>query len=254
MSQSPFLTETAAAVADEPVKDGRRTVVMVGALGAVLMAAGAFYFLGGSDEADDDLGAVTRAPRAQAPAPEPEQALILPAAADVQLGRNPFRALYVQPAPEPAAVAPAPKAPPAPPPPAPPQIIVVNNPPPPPAPAPVAPRPVAPAPAPPAPAPAAPAPAPVAPAPAAPAPPAPAPAPVQSTVRLVSVTVSEGSPPCGKFLFDNKEYEGAKGAIIDGKLLVVDLVQNDDGGWYAVLQVGDGSPFEVHKNQEVIVQ
>ncbi|MGI8535765.1 MAG: hypothetical protein ACR2K2_04545 [Mycobacteriales bacterium] len=71
----------------------------------------------------------------------------------------------------------------------------------------------------------------------------------------MSVTAAtEGSPPVGTFLLDGKEYQGAKGTVFDGKLIVVDLLQDADGDWYAILQVGDGSPFEVHKNQEVVVQ
>ncbi len=251
MTEPPFTFDAAeqpgASTADEPETDRRRTVVALGALGAVVLAAGAFLLLGtgGEESAELAFTPVKPAARAEAPATPGEQAATLPAASDVKLGHNPFEVLYAEPAaaeaqesasaPQAAALAPAA---------APVPVIVVASA------APVGPVAVAPAPAPVRPAPSA-----AAPAASAPTKPAPAPAsvPVRSTVKLTSVSATEGSPPVGTFVLDGKEQVGAKGAVFDGKLLVVDLLQNTDGIWYAMLQVGDGSPFEVHKNQEVVV-
>ncbi len=267
MTEPPFTFDAAeqqgASTADEPEKDRRRTVVALGALGAVVLAAGAFLLLGSGGEESAELAftPVKPAARAEAPATPGEQAATLPAASDVKLGHNPFEVLYAEPAaaeaqesasaPQAAALAPAA---------APVPVIVVANAAPvgpvavaPVAPAPAAVSPVRPAPTAPAAAPATTKPAPAA-APATTKPaPAPAPVPVRSTVKLTSVSAAEGSPPVGTFVLDGKEHQGAKGAVFDGKLLVVDLLQNTDGDWYANLQVGDGSPFEVHKNQEVVV-
>lgn len=219
MSDSPFpfsASGDAPLAADSgDAQDSRRNLVMLGALGAVSLAAGAFFFLGGSGEETTEEAFVPtkRAPRVEAPAVPPEQAAALPAAAQVQLGRNPFRALYVQPA---AAPPPAPKPPPPPPPPppAPAPIVVVNNVPP---------------------------------------PAAPAPAPAQRTVQLTTVTVPPGAAPVATFLLNGKELKGSKGMLLDGKLLVLDLKQ-DGRGWFAILQFGESSAFEVSKGQEVVIQ
>ena len=224
MSDSPFPFSGAEDVAmtgdtgGEEEKESRRNLVMLGALAAVSLAAGAFFFLGGSgDEATEEAFVPTkRAPRVEAPAAPPEQAAALPAAAEVQLGRNPFRALYVQPPAAPPA-APKPPPPPPPPPPAPAPIVVVNNVPPP------------------------------------PAAPAPAPAPAQRTVQLTNVTVPAGAAPVATFLLNGKELKGSKGMLLDGKLLVLDLKQ-DGRGWFAILQFGESSAFEVSKGQEVVIQ
>ena len=47
---------------------------------------------------------------------------------------------------------------------------------------------------------------------------------------------------------------GKAGDVLGGKLLVIAMQQDATGGWFANLQVGDGSPFEVHQRQEVVVQ
>lgn len=248
MTEPPFTFDSAeqpdALTADEPEKNNRRTVVALGALGAVVLAAGAFLFLGsgGEESAELALTPVKPSPRVEEPATADEQAATLPAASDVKLGHNPFEVLYAEPAAAAEETAPAPQAAALVPASAPVPVIVVANA------APVAPAPAAVSPV--RPAPTAPAATPATTKPA----PAPAPVPVRSTVKLTNVSTAEGSPPVGTFVLDGKEQQGAKGAVFDGKLIVVDLLQNTDGAWYAILQVGDGSPFEVHKNQEVVVQ
>lgn len=246
MTQPPFTTDTAeqpdALTADEPDKDRKRNVVALGALGAMVLAAGAFLLLGSGGEESTELAfaPVEPAPHTEGPVTPGEQATTLPAASDVKLGHNPFEVLYAEPAAAAEGTASAPKAAAPAPAPTPIPVIVVANA------APVEPAPAAVSPV--RPAPSAPAPATAKPAPA------PAPVPARSTVKLTSVSAAEGSPPVGTFVLDGKEQQGAKGAVFDGKLLVVDLLQNTDGDWYANLQLGDGSPFEVHKNQEVVVQ
>ncbi len=239
----------------------RKNVLALGAVAAVALGAGAFLFLGGGgDEQFEEFVPAARAPRAAAPADSAAPAVALPVASKVTLGRNPFRALYVQPAAaaaEPAAPASTDTAPtttttattP---------IVIVAQPAPaqpaPAQPAPVQPAPVQPAPA--QPAPAQPAPAQPAPAQPAPAQPAPAkPAPAQSTVSLSSVSAGkDGTNPTGTFVYDGKEVTGAPGDVMAGKLLVISIQQDNTGGWFANLQLGDGAPFEVHERQTVVVQ
>ena len=209
----------------------KRNVIALGALAAVAVGAGAFFLLGGSG-GDEELEAfvpTATAPKAAAPAPTASPAT-LPVASKLTLGRNPFRALYVAPAAAPAGdttttptgttggtTTP---------------VVIVDGGP-------------------------APAPAPVQPAPAQPAPakPAPAPAPAQSTVSLKSVAAAkDGSNPTATFVYDGKEVSGAPGDVMAGKLLVISIQQDAIGGWFANLQLGDGSPFEVHERQKVVVQ
>jgi hypothetical protein len=219
-------------VPDEPAGN-RKPLVMVGALAVVALGAGAFLFLGGSAD-EEEFVPVARAPRAPAAAAAapPAATAKLPVASKVTLGRNPFRALYVQPAggDAPAAVKSG--------------VTAIA-------------------------APAASAPAPVAPVVGAPAAssggstfvppatqPAPAPAqPAQSTVALKAVTAGKnGANPTGTFVYDGTEVVGAPGDVMSGKLLVISLQQDATGAWFANLQLGDGSPFEVHERQTVVVQ
>ena len=112
MSESPFPSSDAE-TADPEVDPGsrRRTLVAGGALAAVVLAAGAFFLLGGNDAAEQELAAPSGAPAA-APAPSASPST-LPVASKIELGRNPFKALYVQPAAAPATSATsAPSAPP----------------------------------------------------------------------------------------------------------------------------------------------
>lgn len=87
---------------DDGADDGasRRPVLLVGGLvGALVLGAGAFLFLGsgGSDADDVELSLVPRSPSAAAPAAEPEAADIVPAALEQPIGRNPFKAKFVEP-------------------------------------------------------------------------------------------------------------------------------------------------------------
>ena len=233
--EAPAYVPEDEAAAEEAAGDSRKNVVAIGALAAVALGAGAFFFLGGSGDGDvEEFVPAASAPGAPA-APEaaPAAPAKLPASSGVTLGRNPFRALYV----EPVAVAAAPEAPttgtgtttpttttggtttP---------IVVVDSGP-------------------------APAPAPATGGTTAP-PPAPAPAPAQSTVALKSVAAGkDGANPTGTFKYDGKEVTGAPGDVMANKLLVISLQQDHTGGWFALLQLGDGSPFEVHENQVVVV-
>jgi hypothetical protein len=92
-------------------KSSRSKVVLLGALAAVVLGAGGFFLLGGSgDEELEDFTPIARAPQTAATPDAAAPVAKLPAASTVALGRNPFRALYVQPVAAPA-VAPAPAAP-----------------------------------------------------------------------------------------------------------------------------------------------
>jgi hypothetical protein len=217
-------------VAEETASGSKRIVVALGALAAVAVGAGAFFFLGGGgDETLEEYVPAARAPRAAAPAADAGPVSTLPVASRLTLGRNPFRALYVEPV---AAAAPAggttttpttttggTTTPP---------IVVVDggtstggtstggtsSP-----------------------------------------APAPAPAPTQSTVALKSVTAGkDGANPTATFDYDGKTVSGAPGDVMDGKLLVISIQQDVMGGWFVNLQLGDGEPFEVHERQTVVVQ
>lgn len=230
---NPFSAAAEEAPAQSEVAEeesgSRKNLVLGGALAAVVLGAGAFLFLGGSDEVEE-FTPVTRAPRAAPAATAPPAVKKLPVTTKVALGRNPFRALYVQPAAAAAGTG-AVSAP----------TTTTNT----------STTPVvivdsgsgsAPAPA----------PAPVTNGPA----PQPAPAPAaQSTVSLKGVTAAkDGANPTGTFVYDGKEVTGAPGDVMAGKLLVISLQQDATGGWFANLQLGDGSPFEVHERQTVVVQ
>lgn len=230
---NPFNATAEEASFSEAVEEtgSRRNVIALGALAGVALAAGAFFFLGGSGEEVDEFTPVTRAPRA-APAVSPAPAKKLPVTTNVALGRNPFRALYVQPAAAsggtttgtaPTTTTRTTTTP----------VVIVDS---------------------------GSAPASgggstyVPPAQPAPAQPAPAPA-AQSTVSLKGVTAGkDGANPTGTFVYDGQKVTGAPGDVMAGKLLVISLQQDNTGGWFANLQLGDGSPFEVHERQTVVVQ
>jgi len=220
MSESPFAFQDEQSVdltADEPAGDSKRNLVAVVALAVVALGAGAWFLLGGGGEEPTEevaFAPVKRAPRVEAPVAPPAPAL--PEASTTQLGTNPFKALIVKPVDNPApAAAPTPAAAPAMP------VIIVSTG-------------------------AAGAPITVATQPA----PAPAPVPVISTVKFTAVS---GSKPVGTFVLDGKTYPAAKGENFGGKVRVMDLRKNLDGAWLAVLQVGDGSPFEIYENQELVI-
>jgi hypothetical protein len=83
----------------------RKAVLMVaGVAGALVLAAGGWFLLGGdSDETTTVAAPPTRSPVAASPSPT--AAAAVPARYQGQLGRDPFRALYVQPAASPAVTA-----------------------------------------------------------------------------------------------------------------------------------------------------
>ena len=221
-------------VTEESSSGSKRNVIALGALAAVAVGAGAFFLLGGGGEEEQLDAYVPPKPRAAAPAADAGPVSTLPVASKVTLGRNPFRALYVEPAAAPAGgttttpttttggttggTTTTP-------------IVVVGGstsggstsggstsggtt-----------------------------------------APPPAAPAPAQSTVALKSVTAAkDGSNPTATFDYDGKTVSGAPGDVMAGKLLVISIQQDVMGGWFVNLQLGDGEPFEVHERQRVVVQ
>ena len=101
MTESPFPFGAAPeAPAHEPEAEptNRRNVVALGALAAVLLAGGAFFLLGGSEDVDETAFVPPARTSATTPAVVVPKVVKLPVATNVPLGRNPFKALYVQPA------------------------------------------------------------------------------------------------------------------------------------------------------------
>lgn len=216
-------------VVEETADGSKRNLVALGALAAVAVGAGAFFLLGSGGDEEQLDAFVPPKPRAAAPAADAGPVSTLPVASKLTLGRNPFRALYVEPAAAPAGgttttpttttggTTTTP-------------VVIVGGgstggstsggttaPP--------------------------------------PAAPAPAPAPAQSTVALKSVTAGkDGSNPTATFDYDGKTVSGAPGDVMAGKLLVISIQQDVMGGWFVNLQLGDGEPFEVHERQTVVVQ
>lgn len=229
MSDSPFSFQDEETSAISPLDSdegsSRRTLVVLGALGAVVLAAAAYFLLGGEEPADEEVAfpTGTRAPQVQAPVP-PGEPVTVPEAADPERsGVNPFKVLILEPVAAPAA--PPPSA--APTPAALPVIVVTND---------TGPTGTTTTVA-------------TSPAPKTPAP-APAPSPVVSTVSFTGVT---GSAPVGTFHLDDTSYTAAKGEDFGGKVRVVDLRKNLEDAWVAVLQVGDGTPFDVYEDQQVVI-
>ena len=111
MTESPFpfgTAEEAPALEEESESGSRRNLLALGGLAALLVAGGAaFFLLSGGDETSEDIAFVPP-PRTgvTAPAIVVPKAVTLPVATNVPLGRNPFKALYVQPAAAPADAAP----------------------------------------------------------------------------------------------------------------------------------------------------
>ena len=233
---NPFnaAAEEAPAAPEVAEEEGRsrKAVLLVGGLAALILGAGAYLFLGGSSDDVEEFAPVAQAPRAAAPAASASPAAKLPVSTKVSLGRNPFRALYVQPAAAAASTGTTSTATTAPAAPAgtgttTPVVIVDSG--------------------------------------SKPStgtsggsttPQQPAPAPAtQSTVALKGVTAGkDGANPTGTFVYDGQKVTGAPGDVMAGKLLVISLQQDATGGWFANLQLGDGAPFEVHERQTVVVQ
>ena len=234
MTESPFPSTSAEPTSDtEAAPAGRRgRVVAGGLLVALALGAGAFFLLGGdSADAEQELSAPGQVRAAAAPAPA-ATTTALPAVSTVELGRNPFKALYVQPVAAPAAApvtAPVAAAPPAPP------TGTVQQPPP-----------------------------PTGTAPPAPAPPPPPPSsdtgdqPLPGhmhEVQLASVT-GDGDAQKALFSIDGKQYTVQIGDTFGPTkhLLLVSLQQGPgDDDWTAVVQVGDGDPFDVVTGDPVFV-
>ncbi len=219
---NPFgAVEESAPAVDEPAADSRRNLVALGGLAAVLLAGGAYFLLSGGEDVVEDVAftpSTTRTTVSASPAPA---AVKLPVVTKVPLGRNPFKALYVQPAaaaPAPAQTTPlvtstgAPTT-------GSPIVIVV------PTPGPTGATPTS----------------------------SSAPASSLSTVSLTKVDGS-GADAVGTFVYDGKTLTGGKGDVMAGKLLVVSLQKTATGTWYAYLKLGEGPKFEVHKGQTVVVQ
>ena len=261
MTESPFpfgTVEEAPALEEESESGSRRNLLALGGLAALLVAGGAaFFLLSGGDETSEDVAFVPTTVRPAAAAPAPKVAK-LPVATKVPLGRNPFKALYVQPAAAststdaapvattPVSTSPVGGAVP---------IILVG-----PGSTPLAPapfpvqqpapqQPPAQQPAPQQP-PAQPAPQPP---PAQQPPAAPVPAPVRvGTVSLTGVS-GQGGAVEGSFRYEGRVLRGGQGDVMGGQLLVVSLTESDDGTWVAVLKRGDGGPFEVREGETVVV-
>lgn len=102
MSESPFslfgAVDPSAAPEDEPASESRRNIIVLGSVAAVVVAAGAFFLLSGGDEPVVDSAFTPLSPKAAAPAASAKPAL-LPVVSKIELGRNPFKALYILPAP-----------------------------------------------------------------------------------------------------------------------------------------------------------
>jgi hypothetical protein len=101
----PFATDEVSADEGESTRN-KKAVLVAGGVAALVLAAGAFMFLGGGSDSEDESFVVPSRPRvavAAKPAPKPA-AKKLPVAYDAQIGRDPFKALYVVPV---AAAAPA---------------------------------------------------------------------------------------------------------------------------------------------------
>lgn len=222
----------------EQVEDGgaggRKAVIALGALAGVALAGGAFFFLSSGDDSADDFAPVARAarPAAAAPAPAASAKVKLPAQSRVTLGRNPFRALYVEPAPEPppAPAAPAAGAPtstgggtvP---------IVVVgaggNS---------VPPTGTG----------------------TGTAPQAPPQQPAVKEHKLVLLRVfGAGKDQSASFSIDGKQQTAKVGTTFgpSAEILLLSLQQGPkDDQWTAVLQVGDGDPFDVVTGEPVFVR
>ena len=253
MTESPFpfgTVEEVPALEQESESGSRRNLLALGGLAALLVAGGAFFLLSGGDETSEDVAFVPTTPRPAAAAPAPKVAK-LPVATKVPLGRNPFKALYIQPAAAststdaaPVATTPVSTSPvggaiP---------IILVGP----------GSTPLAPAPFPvqqPAPQQPAPQPPPTQPAPQPPQQPPAAPVPAPAQVGTVSLTgvSGQGGAVEGSFRYEGRVLRGGQGDVMGGQLLVVSLTESDDGTWVAVLKRGDGGPFEVREGETVVV-
>lgn len=217
-SSFPFETEGQAAPLDDQAEDsGRKPLLLVGGLvGALVLGAGAFLFLGGGDDVEEDFSVAPRtAPPAAAAPAEPQAVAVIPAATDEAVGRNPFKARYIAPvaAPAPAeAPAAAPVAAPAPQP----VNLVIQQP--------------------------APAPAPA------------KQEEVPATYKLTLKGISDPQPEARfvTWTFENKDVTVLPGQRFGtyGELVVLAFTQDAAGAVDGVIiQVGDDSPFDAKLGQ-----
>lgn len=99
MSESFSFAEEAPAAAEESSRDRRLLALGGGVAAAVVLVAGGWFLL---HDGGDQSVAFAPAPRSVRPAlvasAAPKPLVTLPPSTDVQLGRNPFKALYVAPA------------------------------------------------------------------------------------------------------------------------------------------------------------
>lgn len=213
MSESsfPFEAQAEPAPMSEEGESSRKPVMLVGGLvAALVLGAGGFLLLGGGGGEEEDFSVPPRAAQAAAPAAEPAPIAVIPAASTEVVGRNPFKARYVEPvaAPVPAE---APKAAPSAlplPPPQPVQITLQQ-----PAPAPAAEE-----------------------------------APAQYPITLVSVSEPQPEARTVTWKIDDKELTVLPGQRFGkyGELVVLAYTTSDDGTTITgvILQVGDATPFD----------
>jgi|GEM_PF-6813627 len=84
---------------DEPAQS-RRSLLVLGAVGgAVVLAAGGYFLLGGWGSSDPQALSLpaARTPVVKVAAPAAKKPVVIPAVSKVRLGRDPFLALYVAP-------------------------------------------------------------------------------------------------------------------------------------------------------------
>ncbi|MBC7680513.1 MAG: hypothetical protein H7233_16235 [Pseudorhodobacter sp.] len=243
MTESPFpfgAVEGAPAFDDEPTGDRRRNVIALGALAAVLVGGGAYFLLSGGSDTADEFAFTPAVPRpAAAASPSPQAAVKLPVATKIAIGRNPFKALYVQPvvaaaAPVTDPAAPAPTGGGTP-------IVIVS-----PGDTPTGPttstpttsRPTSASPD----------------GPAATAAPEPA---VKEYKLILKRVFGDGSNLSAVFTVDGKQMTAKVGSTFGptAEIKLLSLQQGPkDEQWTAVLQVGDGSPFDVVTGEPVFVR
>lgn len=252
MSDTSFAFEAAEpGFEDEKEAGSRRNLVLAGGLAVVLAAGGFFLLTGGGEE--EDFSFVPPARAAAAPV-VPAAEVVLPVESQIQLGRNPFKPLYIEPeaapAVDPAPVQPAP---------APvqtaPQVIFVpiggDSPTFAPAPTQTF-TPTQPAPAQPAPA----QPAPAKPSPAKPSPTATTPPPATEYALTFTRVYGDGTQATGVFDVDGQQMIAKVGSVFGptAQIKLLGLGHKPDGTWYATLQVGDSDAFEVLTGETVYIK
>ncbi|MGB8649504.1 MAG: hypothetical protein WCD35_02460 [Mycobacteriales bacterium] len=207
--------EAAPPVADEPTGTKRTALVAGGLAAAVALAGGGYFLLSGGSSDPVSSGpvalpkpaAVQPAAKAAAKKPAAAKPATLPNTSTVRLGRDPFKALYVQPAAAPAAATTT---------------------------TPTSTQPASTT-----------------------TTPTTTPAkPVATTypMRLVSVYGS-GAGSTAVFSVAGKQQTAKPGSVFGrtAELKLLSLQQNAKGVWTAVVQVGDGDPFDAPTGQTLYV-